>query len=159
MPFRFSLQEVLDYRRRIEEIRQAEMQETLRRAEYVEGLIRQARTRRIEYHEELQTLMRAGCPFGRQRLYLDYLMGLDLLIRRTEGHLEELRRELQRRRERLAEAMRDRQVLDELGHEERRVYLLEESRAETKEYDGFAIRNFLLAERARIAARAEEAET
>lgn len=156
MPYRFSLQEVLDYRRRIEEIRQAELNETLRRAEYVEGLILKARVRRSEYHDELQTLLRDGCSFARQSLYLDYLQGLDLLIRRTEGHLVELRRELDRRRERLTEAMRDRQVLDELGREERRQYLLEESRAETKEYDEFAIRNFLLAERAKNAARDEE---
>ena len=159
MPFRFSLQEVLDYRHRIEEIRQAELNDTLRRVEYVEGLVRQARARRSEYHEELQTLLRGGCSFARQRLYLDYLAGLDLLIRRTQGHLEELRRELDRRRLRLTDAMRDRQVLDELAREERRQYLLEEARAETKEYDEFAIRNFLLAERARTAASNEEERT
>lgn len=158
MPFRFSLQEVLDYRIRIEEMRQAELNETLRRVEYIEGLIRQARVRRSEYQDELHTLLKEGCTFGRHRLYLDYLQGLDVLIQRTVGHLDELRRELARRRQRLTEAMREHQVLDELGREERRQYLREESRAEMKEYDEYAIRNFLLAERERNAARAEEGE-
>ena len=156
MPFRFSLQEVLDYRRRLEEMRQTELQETVRRVEYVENLVRQARQRRAECHEEMQGKMSEGSSFGRQRLYLDYMAGLDLLIRRTLGHLDELRRELERRRERLTAAMRDREVLDELGREERRLYLVEESRAETKDYDEFAIRNYLQAERAKIAAQGEE---
>ena len=42
MPFRFSLQEVLDYRQRVEEMRQREMGEMQRQVDHVANLIAQA---------------------------------------------------------------------------------------------------------------------
>ena len=151
MPFHFSLQEVLDYRRRIEEMRQAEANEMRRRVEHLENLIGQARAQRMEYRRGLTVVVEQGKGFAYQQLYLDYLRGLDELIRRSEGHLEQLREELERRRRRLTEAARDRQVLDELLKEERKQYAISERRAEMKVFDEISIRQFLLSERERSA--------
>ena len=111
MPFRFSLEEVLDYRNRIEETRQRELNEIRRRIDYVEGLLREARERRIHYRQELNEVVSRGRSSGLQRIYLDYLRGLDDLIQRTEAHLEDLRRESDRRRGLLEAAIRERRIM------------------------------------------------
>ena len=70
----------------------------------------------------------------------------------SQEHLEELRQELQRRRERLTAAARERQVMEELRKTEWRAYQVVQRRAEAKEYDEIAIRKFLLDKREKIAA-------
>ncbi|MBN1866131.1 flagellar export protein FliJ [Candidatus Sumerlaeota bacterium] len=145
--FRFSLEDVLDYRRRIEEYRQREMNEVQRNIDYVEDLMAQARDQRDRCRRDLNAVAAGGGSFARQELYLNYLRGVDALIRRSEEHLDQLRIELERRRERLAQASRARRVLDELRRDELRSYLTAERRAEDKEYGEIAIRNFLAARR------------
>jgi flagellar export protein FliJ len=147
MPFRFSLAEVLDYRKRIEETRQRELSEILRRIEYVEGLVREAGERRDHYRRELNEVVPRKGSAGLQQIYLDYLRGLDDLIRRTELHLEDLRKERDRRRAVLQAAMRDHKIMEELRKAELRAYLLEERRAEGRTYDEIAVRNYLMAAR------------
>jgi flagellar FliJ protein len=155
MPFRFSLEEVLEYRNRIEETRQRELNEIRRRIDYVEGLIGEARERRIHYRQELNEVVSRKRSSGLQRIYLDYLRGLDDLIQRTEAHLEDLRRECDRRRGLLEAAIRERRIMEELRKAELRQYLLEERRAEGRVYDEIAIRKFVTAQQAKNA-RMEE---
>lgn len=155
MPFRFSLEEVLDYRNRIEETRQRELNEIRRRIDYVEGLLREARERRIHYRQELNEVVSRKRSSGLQRIYLDYLRGLDDLIQRTEAHLEDLRRESDRRRGLLEAAIRERRIMEELRKAELRQYLLEERRAEGRVYDEIAIRKFVTAQQEKNA-RMEE---
>ena len=156
MPFRFSLQEVLEYRRRIEEMRQREMHDMQRQVDYVQGLVTQARQRRVHYRNELNQKVQEGMIFAYQQLYINYIYGLERLIEKSEHHLEQLRRDLERRRKRLSEAARDRHVLDELRKEELRAYLLNEKRIETKAFDEIAIRNFVVSEREKTAGASEE---
>lgn len=151
MPFAFSLEEVLEYRLTVEDTRRREMAEVLRQVEYVEGLIEQARARHREQREEMTRMARKGTRPIEQRLYLNYLQGLDNLIAKSEDHLEELRKELERRRDLLRYAVNQRRVMDELKDEERQEYLREEARAEVREFDEIAVRNFLTAEREKSA--------
>jgi flagellar export protein FliJ len=151
VPFKFSLQAVLDLRRRVEELRQREMQEISKQVEYVESLIRQARNRQMMYHDELMAKSRKGMAFAEREIYTNYLLGVEALVTRSEEHLEILRKELNRRKERLVAAARDRQVLEELEKEERKQYELQERRAEAKRFDEIAIRNFLIAQREKSA--------
>ncbi|HNY26172.1 MAG TPA: flagellar export protein FliJ [Candidatus Sumerlaeota bacterium] len=155
MPFRFSLQEVLDYRHRIEEVRQAEMEQMRRQADEVRALIQQARQQRANYRAELNEQIQQGKGFAHQQIYLNYLKAMDLLIERSEEHLLQLQRELERRRLRLVQASRDRQVMDELKKDERKQYLIEERRLQTKDFDEIAVRNYLLSQREKNA-RSEE---
>ncbi len=155
MPFRFSLQEVLDYRHRIEEVRQAEMEQMRRQVEEVRGLIQQARQQRANYRSELNEQVQQGKSFAHQQIYLNYLKAMDLLIERSEEHLLQLQRELERRRVRLVQASRDRQVMDELKKDERKQYLIDEQRLQTKEYDEIAVRNYLLSQREKNARHEE----
>ncbi len=159
MAFQFSLQEVLDYRARIEEIRQGEMREARSRVEYVGMVIEQAKARRLHYREEMNRKIHEGEDYAHRELYWNYLKGLDNLIRRSEGHLEELHREMERRRERLEKAAREREVLEELKKVEKRQYAVAEGREEAKEYNELAIRNFLLSNREKSARSAEGART
>ena len=66
--------------------------------------------------------------------------------------------EMERLREGLEKASRDREVLEELKKEEKRQYVVSERRAETKEYDELAVRNFLLSSREKNARSAEGAK-
>lgn len=142
MPFRFSLEEVLDYRRRMEEIRQRELHEARSRMEYVQGLVDEAKARRFHYREELEQLVASRKPAAYRTLYMDYLRGVDALIAKSELHVQDLEKEVRRRLTFLEYAVRQRQVLDELKKEEYKLYLVEERRAETREFDEIAIRNF-----------------
>lgn len=156
MPFVFSLEEVLDYRKRIEETRQREMHEARRRVDYVQDLLREARERRAEYRDELNRVVGEGKPFALHEVYINYIRGLDGLIVRSEKHLEELRRELEKRRRFLEYAVRQRRILDELKKEEWKQYRLTESRLESRQYDEIAVRNFVTAQQEKNAHAGEE---
>ena len=91
-----------------------------------------------------------------QELYLNYIRGLEHLIERSQKHLEGLRAELERRRVLLNYAARERQVLDELKKQEYRQFLIDERRAEQKQFDDIAIRHFLEASREKSSASMEE---
>jgi len=157
MPFKFSLREVFEYRRQMEETRQREMQQALRQVEYVEGLIQEARERQARYHRELSGLKGPQATVAWQQIYLDYLTALERLIRQSEQHLEQLRAELERRRKMLEYAVRQRRILDELEKEERKQYLLGERRAEARRNDEVAIRNFLNQRSEKTASQTSEA--
>jgi flagellar export protein FliJ len=122
----------------------------------VEGLLGEARERRIHYRQELNEVVSRKRSSGLQRIYLDYLRGLDDLIQRTEAHLEDLRRECDRRRGLLEAAIRERRIMEELRKAELRQYLLEERRAEGRVYDEIAIRKFVTAQQAKNARMEEE---
>jgi flagellar export protein FliJ len=155
MPFRFSLEDVLDHRLRVEEVRQREMAEIQNRVEYIGSLIAQALERRAEYRGELNEVIASGKSLAYQELYLNYLFGLERLIRKTREYLEDLRRVLEIRRRRLNEAARERQVMEEIREAERRAYLLTERRAEGRRLDEIGLRNYLMAEREKSARGAE----
>ena len=67
MPFRFSLQELLDYRRRREEVRQREMSEAQNQLDHVSGLLSQAREHRHHYAGELNQVAARGLGFAPNR--------------------------------------------------------------------------------------------
>lgn len=156
MPFRFSLEEVLEYRRQSEELRQREVATVQNQVDHVSGLLAQARDHRRHYAGELNRVETEGQGYARQEIYLNYIRGLSRLIERTEAHLEDLRAELLRRRALLQEAARARRVLEELEQQERRTYLIEETRAEAKAFDEIAIRNYSMRRREKSAARTRE---
>jgi len=148
MPFRFSLQEVLDYRKRIEEMRQRELGETQRSVDRVENLIGQARALRARCRSELSArLEKGGQWFPYHEIYVNYLKALEGLIAKSETHLTDLRAELERRRLLLEYASRQRQVLDELRKQELKQFVVGERRAERKQFDEMAIRNYLVSSR------------
>jgi len=155
VPFRFTLQEVLDYRTRIEEMRQRELAETQRQVDRLEDLIAQATALRLDCRGELSARLQEG-SFLYQEIYLNYIKALDSLIKRSMTHLEELHKERERRRLLLEYATRQSQALDELKKAELRQFRVEEQRAERKQFDEIAIRNFLMASREKNAGSPEE---
>lgn len=142
MPFRFSLKQVLDYRQQMEDNRRREMQEVQKEVTYVEDLLVQAREKRESTRREWRDAIQSGKTMAVQGLYNNYVRGLDHLIIQTESHLAILRQELERRREILVQASREKQVMEALKKEERKQYLVDERREETKEYDEMALRKF-----------------
>lgn len=156
MPFAFSLQEVLEYRIRVEEIRQREFAEAQRQVEYVQGLIDRARQTRLDYQTELNEMAIKGTEYAWQELHANYIKGLGNLIAKSEDHLAQLRREMERRRSFLMQAVKDRQVMDELKKQEYRQYLIDEKRLEMKVFDEIAVRNFLMSSREKNAESVEE---
>lgn len=144
MPFHFSLDEVLEHRVHIEELRRRELHEIQEQVENVEHLLGEARRLRTAYHMELGERVRGGLAYASQEIYRTYMNSLSGLIRKSEEHLANLQQEFERRRLRLVEAAQAREVLDNLRKEELKRYLLEEERRERKVFDEIGIRQFLL---------------
>src|SRR5690242_16630543 len=118
MPFNFSLQEVLEYRLRLEEIKQREFAEAQRQVDYVQGLIDRARQTRLDYEIELNEMAIKGTLYAWQELHMNYIKGLGNLIVKSEEHLAQLKREMERRRAVLMQAVKDHQVMEELKKQE-----------------------------------------
>lgn len=144
MPFQFSLQEVLKHRLHIEELRRRELHEIREQVEHVEHLLGEARGLRAAYHLELGERVRTGLAYASQQIYRAYMDALGRLIRKSEEHVANLQQEFERRRLKLVEAARAREVLDNLRKEELKRYRLEEERRERKVFDEIGIRQFLL---------------
>ncbi|MFP4379659.1 MAG: flagellar export protein FliJ [Candidatus Sumerlaeia bacterium] len=142
MPFKFSLEAVLDYRKRMEESRQRDFMQIQSEVDRIQSLLDQGRENYRQYQRDLNRIAAEGKGYAHQKIYMDYLQGLERLMEKTQLHLDRLRAEAERRRELLEYALRQRRIMDELKKEEYKEYQLEERRAETREFDEIAIRKF-----------------
>lgn len=142
MAFKFTLQDVLEHRHTVEGVRLREFAEVnegvarlrVQRAR-LEGQIEQAR---VSIHEDLaRGTDRATLQFHENTIGWGHA-GIEDVDRR----IEEQREEVERRRQALAEAARDRLVLEKLRDREQAGHRKALERAEQQAYDEFALREF-----------------
>ncbi len=133
--FTFSLQTLLDYRKQREEARQVELAEA-RRALADE----EARMLRILEDEranlaELSRVADEASPVSLVAALLFRGQRLGEQRRKQEQAIEAARIFLEECRERLAEAMQEKEMLEKLKEKKLKAHLAEESRRETKATD------------------------
>jgi flagellar FliJ protein len=143
MPFRFSLQAVLDHRRSVEEQRQREFGEALTRLEAARGQRHRIEREIHRRHVQVREGQRGGLDYALRELierWIDLQRQEAVEVDASIGRLDE---EARRRRARLLEAVKARMVLERLRDRELRAFRQEEARAELKVFDEIAVRDYL----------------
>lgn len=147
--FRFGLQKVLDYRVRIEQLRQAELADLEMRLR-----ARREALRKLEQSEEaaLERMRTAEFDLVDLQLTRLYIERLGREIARAHAAVAEAEGRVVAKREELIAASRDRKAMERLRERERAGFLLAELRAEQKLLDELGGVSFV---RAHLAERAE----
>jgi len=139
-PFVFSLEQVLEHRRRLEEDAQKAVALVQMRLDECQGAIARLEASRKASSNELYARLAGGAADGERMIYTNYLQLADQELKRL-GKLElEVKLELERARRSLVEAMRNREILDEVRKAEFREYQRTEDLTERKQNDELAQR-------------------
>jgi len=133
--FAFSLERVLEYRKQLELDRQlafAKAADVFRRRE---DELRRLADELGSYRTRLAQMGTGRLSTRDLALYRSYLTHLEFQVARAIEWLSDASRELERRREALAAATKDRQVLGKLKEVQRADYDYQAGRQETKDLD------------------------
>jgi flagellar FliJ protein len=146
MPFRFSLQPVLEHRKRIEESRQRECGEALSRLELARSemkrLKEEIRRRHDQIRSDQRTPQSGAAAFARRALIENWICVQRGEIGATEAIIVHREQEWRQSRDRLIGALKDRKVIEKLRDRESRDYRRNEARSEMKTFDEIAVRDF-----------------
>jgi flagellar export protein FliJ len=140
--FRFSLEAVLDVRRRSEEAAQRHLKEATDALEAIERRIARLRARLEAAEAERAEMMRSAYHPGRLALYVAFAEDTGREIERTRLEAVEAGREVGKRRRRLIEAARETQIIEELKKAEYEDFLRKDRSDERKRNDDIAIFSF-----------------
>ncbi len=142
-PFTFSLQDVLDHRKRVEEDAQKKIAAIRIRLEECEGAIERLEKKRKETNTELyDKTAQAPLRETERKIYDNYLWAAAKEIENLTEAKTALLSELDRARQDLIEAMRQREIIDEVRKAEYAQYQKSENLEERKFYDDLAQRTW-----------------
>ena len=136
----FRLQRVRRIKERLEKKRKLELGAVLQEQEKRRRGLEEARQLLYDMNERAGEEMAAGISSERWNLVNAYLEWQEHNIRSRKAQVELLREPLQKARERLMEAGRERQAYDRLHERWREAFEREESRAERAQMDSIGLR-------------------
>ncbi len=136
----FRLKRVQRIKERLEKKRKLELGALLQEQELQRRSLEEARQLLCEMNERAGEEMAAGISSDRWTLVNAYLEWQELNIRRRSAKMELLQEPLQKARERLVEAGRDRQAFDRLHERWQEAWLREEAHAERVVLDDIGLR-------------------
>ncbi|MCB2188217.1 MAG: flagellar export protein FliJ [Deltaproteobacteria bacterium] len=143
MAFKFRLESVLDHRRHLEDVAQAQFLVELkveRECEaHIAWLDQEVRRARLQ----LTSREKDGISGREYAQAGDYILVLRLHARRERDRLMRLKLRTDRARKKLMEATRERKVLDILKSKHHQEYLRQERLAEQKFLDEVAVQGFV----------------
>jgi len=154
--FVFSLQEVLDHRRRLEEEGQKIVAGVQMRLDECQAAIAGLDERRRQRSAEMYERRSQGLPDHERVLYANYLEAAREELERLARREAQIKGELEVVRRRLVKAMRDREVIEEIRKSEYREYRRAEELDERKLYDDLAQRAWRLGQAENLAAGRKE---
>lgn len=156
--FRFSLAPVLDYREALEQKRQREYAHAMDMLQVIEDEKRQTLVKIDESHTKAGDAIREGRTDGEAALHQRWIQWAESDLPRVDREIAGRRAEVEARRQRLIETVRERQVIEKLREIENREYVKQADRAEQQMFDEIALREFYSQRRkgAEKVAQAEE---
>jgi flagellar FliJ protein len=154
--FIFSLQAVLDHRRRIEEETQKAVAAVQIRLDECQGAIARLEECQRRHSAEMYQRLAKGMPERERALYSNYLEAVGLELERLAVLEARIQAELEVARKRLVKAMRDRELIEEIRKAEYQEYVRAEELEERKLYDDLAQRAWRLGQAENLAARMED---
>ena len=156
--FRFSLQQVLEYRQELQRncerelfIARERLEQARREQEALETERRIVAEKQAALAAGGQTLGVAAFSPGNYMIHQEYLDELSVMIERKALEIEQLRAAAEEKRAALIEAMRDVEIMEELKKEELKEYEYAERKTEEKALSDLAIFNFNQRRREKIA--------
>lgn len=143
MGFEFTLQAVLDHRLTLEEQAQRHYSEAQARVEAAQAEKKEIEADIRARFEQIREHQRRGAGLAWRQLIEQWIDNQRLAIHQLENRIEDLKKEVEKRRQALIKAMQAREVLEQLREQEFEVYRYEEARMEMKLFDEIAVRNYL----------------
>jgi flagellar FliJ protein len=154
--FIFSLQAVLEHRIRLEEEIQKVVAAVHVRLDECQGAMERLDQNRRRTTTEMYQRLASGMPDHERVIYANYVQTLALELERL-GRLEvKIQAELAKVRKALVEAMRRREIIEEVKKAEYKEYIRAEGLEERKLFDDLAQRSWRLVGKENLAAQTED---
>ena len=141
--YRFNLQVLLDYRKRVEEGIQIELSHVQRKLEEEKQLVISYREEKNFYEEELLRREEREIDVEEGILYRDYLKGMRAKIKKQEEIVTRMRVELDKKREELLAVTNNRKILEKVKEKDWEKFARELARREGMFIDEVGIRGYL----------------
>lgn len=156
MGFRFSLQPVLNHRKLLEERAQRDFSLARQRVEELRNMKQGLEEDVANRGAQIRRAMLAGIGFAERSLWENWIRAQRAEALRLAREIDEAQRLADEKRARLVHAMQQRTVLDRLRERELADWRREQDRAERRDFDEIAVRDY--AEQMRQAKAAAQAE-
>ena len=140
--YRFNLQVLLDYRKRVEEGIQIELSHVQRKLEEERQLIISYREEKNFYEEELLKREEREIDIEEGILYRDYLKGMRIKIKKQEEIVARMRIEFDKKREELLAVTKNRKILEKVKEKDWNKFARELARREGMFIDEVGIRGY-----------------
>jgi flagellar FliJ protein len=140
--YRFNLQVLLDYRKRVEEGIQIELSDVQRKLKEERQLLISYREEKNFYEEELVRREEREIDVEEGILYRDYLKGMRAKIKKQEEIVARMRVELDKKREELLAVTKNRKILEKVKEKDWEKFARELARREGMFIDEVGIRGY-----------------
>lgn len=140
--YRFNLQVLLDYRKRVEEGIQIELSDVQRKLKEERQLLVSYREEKNFYEEELVRREEREIDVEEGILYRDYLKGMRAKIKKQEEIVARMRVELDKKREELLAVTKNRKILEKVKEKDWEKFARELARREGMFIDEVGIRGY-----------------
>ncbi len=140
MAYRFKLQVLLEYRRRVEEGLQIELSRILANLENAKQVLFSCQREKAYYEEELARKESKEITLHESIMYRDYLRGIRNKIKLQRERITAIRGELDKKQAELLTATKQRKVMEKLKEKQGKKFLEEVQRKEGMFIDEVAIR-------------------
>ena len=140
--YRFNLQVLLDYRKRIEEGFQIELSLIQRELENARQALLSSRQEKTHYEEELAEREAREVNLQESILYRDYLRGIRKKIQEQRDRVATIKIEFDKKQEELLAATKNRKVLEKVKEKHAKEFMEELQKQERAFVDEVGIRRY-----------------
>ena len=140
--YRFNLQVLLDYRKRIEEGFQIELSLIQRELENARQALLSSQQEKTHYEEELAERESREVNLHESILYRDYLRGIRKKIEEQRGRVATIKIKFDKKQEELLAATKNRKVLEKVKEKHAKEFIQELEKKERAFVDEVGIRRY-----------------
>lgn len=140
--FRFDLQQVLDFRRHNEERKELELAQVRRVLQQEEDRLAFFSDRRDRYQRELIDRQKKGVSPAEVAIYTSYMRFVKEKIEWQMEAVETAKKQVEKKKEEVLAARRDRKTLDRLRSRRYQAFLADSKREEMKNLDEVGLGRF-----------------
>lgn len=149
--FRFSLDAVLQHRQRLEDERQRDLARHLRQQLVLETQVRSLQQTIADDKRDMAASLTGRVEVGRVRSHGAHVNRVSMRVQQIVGEMVALKRRIEKARQELAQAMRDRKAMQVLHDREHRRWTDRRNRREAAEMDELGMQSYARRQRERVA--------